>query len=298
MMPTRRAWFAFVDVDGTAVDETRPERERFQTLGPAASAVRQLEHRGIPVGVFTGRSAGEALHYAHALGCSGTTIAEDGAVILVPEGRANTMPHGWRRAHFRRHTAYVHPSGDLRRLGEFVRHVHGAASPGPAPLMCQDASATELIAFLGFEDEARAELCRQRLATTCVLRTDARYVARATAEAPAWDLRCSFATPLHIGPARVDKATALEALARASGNGGGTFSPIVFGNNHNDLTAFGFAERTGGLGVLVPTPGGDFLVDTKKVPPLTLRTSAPYGHGLLEALPHVLRHAFGELGPE
>jgi hydroxymethylpyrimidine pyrophosphatase-like HAD family hydrolase len=74
----------FTDLDGTANDEDVPESERFLTIGPARECIARCQAAGIDVGVVTGRSFGEAILYADALGARGPVICEDGAVIALP----------------------------------------------------------------------------------------------------------------------------------------------------------------------------------------------------------------------
>ena len=84
----RLAVVVFTDLDGTANDETRPENERLNTIAPAKEAITALEQKGIPVGIITGRSFGEAVLYQNALESRGPIICEDGAVVVLPEGHS------------------------------------------------------------------------------------------------------------------------------------------------------------------------------------------------------------------
>lgn len=91
----------FTDIDGTAQNEELPERERIGSITPAVDCIARCQAKGVEVGIVTGRSFGETLRYASALGCRGPLICEDGAVLVLPEAAIATRerwPSGLEKA--------------------------------------------------------------------------------------------------------------------------------------------------------------------------------------------------------
>lgn len=285
----RLAVMAFSDIDGTINNEGLPDSERLGSIGPAKHGIGLLETRGIPVGLITARSLGEAEVYQNAIGNKGITICEDGAVVLLP-------PHTLDEEH-------------EHKLSERVRLMEHNGSP-VVLLSSVDAPAIER--FLSFTEQEAIKRGGQPPESSTphlssedtntgrigsVYAGDTTEIQRKVIQehAQANNIRY-FGRPqyLHLVGADAHKGTALQfindniKLFMPSDTGIDGILPIVFGNNENDLVLLQKAREMGGIGVLVMNVRGGYSVPEEKLDRSIMKATKPYGHGITEAIPHVL----------
>ena len=99
----------FTDLDGTLLDHDSYDWQ------PAAGTLDELKARGIPVVLVSSKTMAELEEHRRALGLDGPVIAENGAVIDVPEGyfpqAIGTGTGSLRRSELQRHYREIRDSG-------------------------------------------------------------------------------------------------------------------------------------------------------------------------------------------
>lgn len=274
------------DLDGTANDEHLAEHARLGSIGPARDAFAALEHAGIPIGICTARSFGEAAHYRTALGVTGPLIAENGAVRALADGGRQRLgdPAGLAVA--------------VERIAAAVgrRFAHSLDLPS-LELAWQQEQQPGAPVYLGHPDLPSLRRAADRLAS-CFL-VGLTQAEKSVATQIAADLGFdAFGELLHLIPRGADKGTALalllEEYRRVSAPEGELpeVVPLVFGNGVNDLPLFRQAVSAGGLAVLVgdATTNSGFHFDPAEhpVPAGTLCfRGLSHGHAIRASLPPI-----------
>lgn len=301
----RLAVLAFTDLDGTANDETLPERDRLASIGPAIETVLRLQARNIPVGGITGRSFGEALQYQDMLGATGFTICEDGAVIVLPQGavehagRENVVAKFGedRVARLRDHDVLLLSSINPDVLRELLDRV-------PNLITTLSNSPEEIQHLIGHPTPEAAALSGERLASCYVAdpmreQVDQIHAEIAKAGLPirtfGWNTNNDRRGPLHLIGTDANKGMAVQVVndniglflpgaERVDG-----ILPIGFGNNVNDVKLFSQLEGMGGIGVIVGKPGGGYWINEAQIPHTIIKTKHPAAQGMLEAVPTIFQ---------
>ncbi len=278
---------ALTDLDGTANDEHVPEHGRLATLGPARAALATLADSGIVTGICTARSFGEARQYREALGGRGPLIAENGAVLGLPDGTRRVF-------------------GNAAQLGIAVRRIGDRLGrPVPSSLDWPSLEAAwereragAGPVFLGHPDRESLRLAGDRVASCFLVGLSAGEKAVARTVAAELGLDC-FGELLHLIPQGADKGRALAALGdhlRSADLGlpgpVDLVAHIVFGNGENDLPLFARAIDGGGAAVLVgdATSENGFHFDPALHPVPAGTITLPgvsHGHGMVRSLPRV-----------
>ena len=286
------AVMAFSDIDGTITNEGLPDRERIDSIGPAKEGIGLLEAKGIPVGLITARSLGEAEVYQKAIGNKGITICEDGAVILLP-------PHAIDKR-------------DKKEISEQMRLIE---HNGSAVILLSAADSPAIENFLAFTEEEAAKRGSQpqpsperptphaSFANVNMDRIGSVYADNTTEiqreviheYASSRNIRY-FGRPqyLHLVGADAHKGTALQfindnfQLFMPHDSEVDGILPVVFGNNENDLVLFEKAREMNGLGVLVKNIRGGYSVPEDKIDDSIIKATQPYGHGITEAIPQII----------
>lgn len=282
-------FFALTDLDGTANDERAPEQERISTIGPAREAFATLALTGIPTGVCTARSFGEARQYREALGITGPLIAENGAVASLADGSLGAL-------------------GDSSQLAPIIAKI--AAAVGRPILNSLDTQGLinawqreqsgEAAVLLGHPDLESLIRSAERRGSCYLIGLDAKEREVAITVAEMFGLS-AFGDLLHLIPAGVDKGMALDSLLESLRRSSATVAtgpvagaPIVFGNGKNDLPLFQRALDAGGAAVLVGDashPSGYHPeLPTDQIPTGTLTLPGlSHGHAIQASLPCLAR---------
>ena len=275
------------DIDGTAVDETLPERRRLaESSQPAADTFRRFARDlGLTSGLCTARAASEALKYGERLyALSAPIIAEDGGVILLPKEWGDIGQLAMK----------FDPIPGVRALREIEGHVAVLTADDPMGRICRVlerfdpmrayttslSSAERLLeSSIGYERVEDAELARGRLSSAFIELSDEDAKADLVKRAAEEGLRVFGLTHLpHLIPQNVSKGTALRILRDIfTAMNGRELRPIVFGNNENDLPMFDVAHEMGGMGIIVEHPKGGFMVETGSH---VIKAHGAYGHGI------------------
>jgi len=310
----RVAIVAFTDLDGTANDETVEEAHRLKTIEPAKKAISILESSGIPVGIITGRSFGEAIFYQNALGNHGPIICEDGAVVVLPPrfdehqhlSLANFIDTNKIVKHRQRISfvlSQINTSNILELLQEAQKErAHSSTSQTKPILSTLTSSAEEIREAIGHSTTLEARLSGDRLASAYIVQASEDQLGTIKKLSDRFGIR-TFGSPLHLIGKDADKGLALKMLNEHSNifftsevkpvNG---IAPIIFGNNSNDLRLAEEVEKLRGLFVIVGRPGGGFFVSEKDIPPSAIKATKPFGEGMLEAIPQIrnfFKNSFG-----
>ena len=292
----RQVLVGFTDIDGTAVDETVSECQRLSTLVAAKEAFKQLnQETGIQTGVITGRSLGEAMFYHKALEISGPIICEDGAVVFLP-------------------------NLDLEKLSETTKRTY-LCEPvdGGVSIVLSRTSARDIKSFLetyypyvvssfsSFEEvKTRLSYPTQEAFDCAVLRKASAYIATPFNENAFFELQQvaamsglrAYSPDLpHIQGSDADKGSALRFVCTTPeivslfypNFAEAGICPVVWGNNDNDIRLIAVAESLNGKGVLISHPNGGYFVDEASIPATAIKSTKPFGHGILESLPQVLQ---------
>ncbi len=303
------------DIDGTANDQSLPENERLESVGPARQVVTRVQSWGIPFGLISSRTLPEVVRYQQALGCVGGAIIEDGLGIEVPEYadlqtlRAQ-MTQSMHLVEHDGHSLLVFDTpGAMERIGAFLQTV-------------EELSGQKLVSSLTQTPEDVAEL--QRIAghgsledaKRSAVRFASAYVPKPTQKQRDFLHEQSRVTPgirifddphgnvIHILSGHANKGTALAwindhpSLFFPKGTMVDRVYCIVSGNHTNDIPLMEAAYQRGGMGIFVagPEPDKYFLSDLNRLPPRTIITSAVAGEGLVEALPRVTNSLVQDLG--
>lgn len=286
----RLAVVAFSDLDGTANDETIPEKDRIFTIGPARETLQAFEQKGIVSGVNTGRSFGEAQFYMKKLGVGGPVICEDGAVVMLPSSvdspdaaRIGGISHDgeW---------AVVLSKSTRSTVADIVQK--SEKELGVSLVNTVTSSAEDIKEVVGHPTVEAAAFSADRLASGFIVATPEQSEI-ISGIANTYDMR-TFGVPLHVIGRDAHKGHALKFINEHAdvffpGMNVQGILPIAFGNNVNDLAFMETCrEVNNGIGVLVGKPGGGYFVDEEKIPDFVIRTQAPYGHGMKEAVPQIL----------
>jgi predicted mannosyl-3-phosphoglycerate phosphatase (HAD superfamily) len=275
------------DIDGTAVDETLPERRRLsESSQPAAETFRRFASElQVATGLCTARAASEALKYGARLNAlSAPAIAEDGGVILLPKEWGDIGQLAMR----------FDPVPGVRSLREIEGHVAVLTTDDPmgrihrtlerfdpmSTFVTSLSSAEQLLdSSIGYDTVESAELARGRLASAFIELSDEEAKSDLVRRAAGEGLRVFGLTHLpHLIPQDVSKGSALRVLRDMyHALHGRELRPIVFGNNENDLPMFDVAHEMGGAGIIVEHPSGGFLVQTGDH---VIKAHGAFGHGI------------------
>lgn len=281
---------ALTDLDGTANDERVPEPARLATLGPARAAFARLHESGVATGICTARSLGEAREYRDALGIGGPIIAENGAVLVLPDGTCRRL-------------------GDAGPLAAVVAAISTTVGrPVPSSLDWPGLEAAweaerqgRAPVCLGHESLAALRRAADRVASCFLvgLSPAEKEVATRLAAAAGLD---AFGDLLHLVARPADKGLALgELLDTLRPSDSAVVVPIVFGNGVNDLPLFARALRAGGAAVLVgdvaSASGFHFDPVRHPVPAGTITVpGVSHGPAILRSLPRIADFFAGQYG--
>ena len=295
----RRLLVGFTDIDGTVNKETEPEIRRISTIGPAREALARFQDFGIPFGVITARSLGEAELYLDRLDAKGATICEDGASIVFPKGfTQEKLPAGNKAkilSHNGRFVAVLGGTGaeDIKDFLDAMQQRAIEKDPSTARLISTVTSTPkEIQQAAGHETEELARLSAERLASAYVVKPSPIQADLIHTQAGNYGLRTfqrNSRDPILIFGKQAHKGDALEFINdNASMFFPGTqningICPIVFGNHTNDLPLFEMAHNLGGIGVIVQKPDGTYAVREKDIPSYLIKANAAYGYGLQTA---------------
>lgn len=288
---------AFTDLDGTVNSQAIPEKDRLATIFPAKQAIADLQKHDIPVGIITARSFGETKLYKHALDAEGFTVAEDGAIIILPQ---NTRTETIRLTHNKHIISYENEEVlILSEVGtpiikKFLKNITSQlAKKGLPHNLISTCTSTpqvlkEIIKYQTLDDAIRAA---DRVASAFVRDvTEEQYKVIADS-ADSWNLRIVGAPHhTHILGKDVDKGSAIKfindniCLFLPDDKNIDGILPIVFGNDYNDLRLFEEAHAMGGLSIMVKDASGNYRVTEKDIAPYIIKTEDPYGYGMKEAL--------------
>lgn len=285
------------DIDGTMVDEHVSEREKIPTIAPAKTAIHELETvHHIPVGVSTSRSFGEALYFQEAASGHGVTICEDGAVIslgkiLQPKHVATLTERGYTVVTKEDRSSVILSQTPIAQIERLIAETQ--TESGEPMFTSLTTPVEKLSELLGHPTLDQTRMSVDRLASVYIVNASTRQKMIMNALAPQMGLR-TFGEPVHIMGADAQKGTPLEVMNALPH----VFfpdlpivgiMPIFFGNRENDIPSLETAIKLGGIGVLVGHPEGGHYIDTNLVPPEVIKATKPYGFGIQEAIPAILR---------
>lgn len=294
---------AFADLDGTINDETYPESERLGTITPAKNARATLETKGIPVGIITGRSFGEAVLYQQALNSHGPIICEDGAVVVLPEGYSQRqvlgiIPKDYQLVAHEGRISIVLSAITVNEIREFLDRAQkgvmrsGLSSGTPIISTLFDSPET-IQKLMGHKTNKEAKLSMDRLASAYIVQASEDELNHIKRNAGVWGIR-TFGTPLHLIGIDADKGSALQFISKyarlffpSQDKNIDGIVPITFGNNTNDLRLAEEAQKMGGISVLVGRPGGGYFVPETDIPTTVIKTKEPHGEGMEQAIPEI-----------
>lgn len=297
------AIICFYDIDGTVNNEKVKESERLATISPAKEALQTLKSVGISSGPITSRSFGEAQAYQNTLASTGLVICEDGAVIVLPAGfsdeqRAQLTKRGLRTTTHAGRVAIIVSSVDTTTIGSLITRV--TEESGQPMISTLFSPPKEIQMTIGHSTEEAARLSAERIASAYIVNPTTEQERLLKEYAPDVGIRL-FGKLLHLIGADAHKGTALQLLhdhadilfpdEHVEG-----ILPIAFGNDTNDVELMKQAHSLGGIGVLVPHPNNDFIVPPDQIPKYVIKTDAPYGMGMVEAIPRVFQQLNQQFG--
>lgn len=296
----RLAVLAFTDIDGTVNSQAVAEKDRLATITPAKNAIEELQKNNIPVGIITARSFGETKLYKDALGVEGFNVAEDGAIIILPQYIEEISPALIQKNHTISHENekvivlskvetpiikdFLNDMIKQLKKADLTQNIISTCTSTPQFLM-------EHIKYHTLNDAIRAA---DRVASAFVRDVTEEQYKIITKNADSWNLRL-VGTPhhAHILGKGANKGTAIKFindnidLFLPSDNNINGILPIVFGNDYNDIPLFEQAHAMGGIGVIVKNAYGQYRVPEKEIAQYVIKTENPYGYGMNEALPRI-----------
>lgn len=296
---------ALTDIDGTVNDETQPEDKRLSTIEAGVQAVDLLQNCGIPVGLITGRSSGEALIYQRHLKTNGPIVAEDGGVIILPQALKDPnqiLKDAHKLIRQNGVDILILSSKDVHSISNFItKTLEEAQKIDPSAFMQLISTITspaELIQkTIGHSSIEAAQASMERFASAYIAQASPQHLKLMSERAPKQGIRM-FGTPLHLIGADADKGHALRIIAshpdlffpNDSNNNRPVerIMPIAFGNNTNDLKLMEIIKELGGIGVLVGKPGGGFFVPENSIPSHVIKMQQPYGFGIKASIDEVV----------
>ncbi|MGH7203336.1 MAG: HAD hydrolase family protein [Candidatus Levyibacteriota bacterium] len=301
----RLAVVAFSDIDGTINDESLPEKERLNSIAPAKEGLISLEAHGIPVGLITARSFGETQVYQKALGNKGFTICEDGAVVVlhsstITEANKNNLSKHMKLVKHNGEFAVLLSKVDTAKIKEFLTTIiNQAAQQGSQQTLLSTCTSTPevLLKDIPYETLTDAKRSRDRIGSAYVRNTSAIQREIMHSLAPSWGMRV-FGEPqhMHIIGKDAHKGNALQfindniKLFLSQSTEVDNMLPVVFGNNVNDVPLFKQAHDMNGIAVLVKNAKGGYSVPEKEIEPYILKAQQPFGYGIAEVIPQVLKN--------
>lgn len=288
---------AFTDLDGTVNNQAVAEKNRLGTIAPAKNAIEELQKHNIPVGIITARSFGETKLYKDALGVNGFTIAEDGAIIIMPKNiEADTiaLTHDKHIISYENEKVLILSEVEAPVIKEFLNNISRQLEKQGLPQnLISTCTSTpqalkEIIKYQTLDDAMRAA---DRVASAFVRDVTGEQYRIITENADSWNLHI-VGTPhhAHILGKDADKGNAIKFindnidLFFPNDKNIDGILPIVFGNDYNDLRLFEEAHGMGGLSVMVKDTNGHYRVPEENIAPYVIKTDSPYGYGMKEAL--------------
>ncbi|MBI2028643.1 MAG: HAD-IIB family hydrolase [Candidatus Levybacteria bacterium] len=296
----KKAVWVLSDIDGTVNDEGEIESERIYTIEPAKEAFRELEQRGISVGLITARSFAEAEEYQTKLLISGNIVCEDGAVIVLPKSASTrNMSELIKFGKIETHEGRVVllPKGDLEKspittedIKNLIEEVE-LSTKTRIISSCTSAPDELRVAAKHATLEA-AKLSQDRLASAYAvnLTEEQRELAKDLSDSkgirtftnPVDKITMFFPKGVNKGHA-VDILLEITPLLYPSLNVEGTFL-IAIGNNNNDSPFLKKAD----IAVVVRKKNGDLAILPENIPQGTIIPNAPFSHGVKEAVSQIL----------
>jgi mannosyl-3-phosphoglycerate phosphatase len=215
------------DLDGSLLDEHSYGFE------PARPALDELARLGGVLVLASSKTQAEMEVFAHRIGRVGAMIAENGAVLLVPRGKAfKTLAGGVRRSH-------------LVRALEEIRREARAELRGFSTF-----TAAQLATMTGLSTEA-ARLALERHFDEPFLLDDPAAAPAVSRAASRRGLVVTRGGRFFHLTGRSDKGSALRQLL-ARWAGGGPWLTVGLGDAANDLPLLRFVDRP----IVVPGPDG------------------------------------------
>lgn len=296
----RLAVLAFTDIDGTVNSQGVAEKDRLATITPAKDAIEKLQKHNIPVGLVTARSFGETKLYIDALDIEGFTIAEDGAIIILPQYVEKTQPGLTQKNHiisYEQENVLILSKVETPVIKDFLNFITKQLVEKNIPENLISSCETtpqvlkEIIKYQTLDDAIRAA---DRVASAFIRDVTEEQYKIITENINSWNLRVT-GTPhhAHILGKDTDKGNAIKFINNninlffPTDKSIDGILPIVFGNDYNDIRLFEEAHAMGGTGVIVKDANGQYKVPKKDIAPYVIKTKEPYGYGMNESLPQI-----------
>jgi len=265
----------FTDLDGCLLDE------QTYSWAPAREALGRLRVRRVPLVLCSSKTREEIETLAAELDLAGPYIAENGGVIVIPEGHLPVDPPGARRAGGRLVVATgVLRDRLVRELAELAAHV-GVRVRGFA-----GQSADELSRLTGLDVTAAERAGRREYDEPFQILDDvAQGLPALERAAQARRLRVTAGGRFFHLMGETDKGRAVERLLSWYRTDGRRISSVGLGDAANDLTMLQAVDRP----IVIPRPDGQPDPTLARALPDAERAPGPGPAGWNEAILAVLR---------
>ena len=265
----------FTDLDGCLLDE------QTYSWAPAREALGRLRVQRVPLVLCSSKTREEIETLAAELDLAGPYIAENGSVIVIPEGHLPVDPPGARRAGGRLVVATGVPRDRLvRELAELAAHV-GVRVRGFA-----GQSAADLSRLTGLDVAAAERAGRREYDEPFqILDAPAQGLAALERAAAARGLRVSAGGRFFHLTGDTDKGRAVERLLSWYRTDGHRISSVGLGDAANDLPMLRAVDRP----ILIPRPDGQPDATLARALPDAECAPGPGPAGWNEAILAVLR---------